>query len=151
MQWTSLGEIEFIHVCVIVFLLIRKIANHFTEEVGTVGVVCLTGSSRHSPNHSHVPSPSGIHQEAFPLQDLPASLSEGAFPPQASALPEAGLARGLGIGLTHNKQGMLVAVVLAFSCSLTLARNRALEGLNPEIPGNSARDSSTEEFWTDGR
>lgn len=36
-QWTSLGGIEFIHVCVTVFLLIRKIAGHFTEEVGTVG------------------------------------------------------------------------------------------------------------------
>lgn len=138
-------------VCAIVFLLIRKIANHFTKEVGTVGVVCLTGSSRHSPNHSHVPSPSGIHQEAFPSRDLPASLPEGAFPLQASALPQAGLARGLGIGLTHNKQGMLAAVMLAFSCSLSLARNRALEGLNPEIPNNSARHSSTAELWRDGR
>lgn len=74
--WTSLGGTEFMHVCVIVFLLIRKIAGHFTEEVGTVGVVCLTSSSRHSPNHSHIPSSSGIHQETFPSQDLPASLSE---------------------------------------------------------------------------
>lgn len=35
--WTSLGGTEFMHVCVIVFLLIRKIAGHFTEEVGQWG------------------------------------------------------------------------------------------------------------------